>query len=123
MADSRFYRVPGMAHPYWATSEAHDWPNPGDLTLIAFNRDADTDMGNLYGPEFHAMFPNAVEISKEEWETGRIEAAERRQDARSLECRVEILERQLKELQGKMAWMATHRHDVTLGAEATTGPR
>lgn len=65
---NKFYRVPRMMHPYWVVTVEHDWPNEGDATRIAMNRSADTDMGNLYGDEFEKFFPNAVEITREEYE-------------------------------------------------------
>ncbi|AER47784.1 hypothetical protein TAJ_39 [Mycobacterium phage Taj] len=53
---TRYYRVPGMMHPYWIVSEA------------AMNSAASTDMGDLYGDEFFQCFPHAVEITKEQYE-------------------------------------------------------
>ncbi|QDP43839.1 hypothetical protein SEA_DALLAS_94 [Mycobacterium phage Dallas] len=65
---TRYFYVPGMAHPYWIVSEEHDWPEPGDVTTVAMNSAASTDMGDLYDTEFFDLFPNAVEISREEFE-------------------------------------------------------
>ncbi|ADU15915.1 hypothetical protein PBI_ESTAVE1_37 [Mycobacterium phage Estave1] len=65
---TRYYRVPGMMHPYWIVSEAKDWPHPGDVTTVAMNSAASTDMGDLYGDEFFQCFPHAVEITKEQYE-------------------------------------------------------
>ena len=65
---NRYFKVPGMMYPYWILSEELDWPKPGDRTLVAMNSAADTDMGDLYGDEFEKFFPNAVEITKEEYE-------------------------------------------------------
>lgn len=66
---NKFYRVPGMMYPYWVVSEERDWPNEGDVTKVAMNRAAQTDMSDLYGDEFEKFFPNAIEITREEYET------------------------------------------------------
>lgn len=65
---NRYFKVPDMMSPFWTVSEEQDWPNRGDVTKVAMNSAASTDMGNLYGDEFERFFPNAVEISKEEYE-------------------------------------------------------
>jgi hypothetical protein len=50
-----------MMNPYWIVMD--------DLIhgTCAFNADADTDMGNLYGSEFHTYFPKAVQITEKEF--------------------------------------------------------
>lgn len=65
---NKFYRVPGMMYPYWVVSEERDWPNEGDVTKVAMNRGAETDMSDLYGDEFEKFFPNAIEITREEYD-------------------------------------------------------
>lgn len=57
-----------MMYPYWVVSEERDWPNEGDVTKVAMNRGAETDMSDLYGDEFEKFFPNAIEITREEYD-------------------------------------------------------
>ena len=57
-----YWYVPGMMNPYWIIMD--------DLiygTTCATNADADTDMGNLYGSEFHTHFPKAQQITEEQF--------------------------------------------------------
>ena len=64
---NRYFYAPGMMYPYWVVSEEKDWPKEGDLTKVAMNSAADTDMGDLYGDEFEKFFPRAFEISEEQY--------------------------------------------------------
>lgn len=64
---TKYYRVDGMMYPFWYGSPVADYPKPGQTTWCWNNRDADTDMGMLYDNEFAEMFPDAVEVTKEEF--------------------------------------------------------
>lgn len=66
---TKYYKVPGARFPYWVVTIVRDWPKPGDQTQCAVNRESATDMGTLYGPEFETHFPNAIEVTREEYET------------------------------------------------------
>jgi hypothetical protein len=57
-----------MWRPYWCVNEIQDYPHPGMTTTVAHNREADTDMGDLFGDEFKTYFPHAVEISRDEYD-------------------------------------------------------
>lgn len=58
-----YWYAPGMAEPYWGL---YTTDLGGKAVLCAHNLAADTDMGDLYGEEFHKFFPNAFEISEEQ---------------------------------------------------------
>jgi hypothetical protein len=45
-----------------------NYPTAGESTVVAHNREADTDMGDLVGDEFGNYFPHAVEISRDEYD-------------------------------------------------------
>jgi len=63
---SDYFYVPGMMYPFWVTYRAENYPKEGESVLVAHNLDADTDMGDLYGPEFAEMFPTAMPITAEQ---------------------------------------------------------
>lgn len=73
---SRFFYAPGMCYPYWIVGVENDWPNRGDRTTVATNSAASTDMGDLHGGEFFNMFPNAFEISHEQYLEQNIDPAD-----------------------------------------------
>jgi hypothetical protein len=60
----KYYYAYGMFHPWWAV-----YDHENSTEAVAVNAEADTDMGNLYGDEFANYFPQAFEVSKEEYET------------------------------------------------------
>lgn len=67
MSNTTYWYVSGMRSPYWCVREAQDYPTRGEVTVVAHNRDADTDMGDLYGDEFKTYFPNAIQVSQDEY--------------------------------------------------------
>lgn len=71
---NRYYYAPGMMYPYWIVYEQHDWPEVGDVTTVAMNSAASTDMGDLYDNEFFEMFSNAFEISEAQYTGQTIDA-------------------------------------------------
>lgn len=64
---TKYWYVEGMMYPYWASYVQEDYPKPGDRVTIWHNKEADTDMGDLYDTEFQVSFPQAREITKEEY--------------------------------------------------------
>lgn len=64
MAD--YFYVGGMLHPYW-------WVEDTERGLVADNRAAETDMGQLYDHEFAAYFgPRAMPITEQEYRDGSV---------------------------------------------------
>lgn len=63
-----YWYAPGMYNPYWWVTVEED-----GTVRVAGNSAADTDMGNLYGEEFHKFFPNAFQISEEQYEKQTID--------------------------------------------------
>jgi hypothetical protein len=73
MSDTKYYFVPGMWRPYWCVHQVENYPTVGESTVVAHNRESDTDMGDLFGDEFKTYFPHAVEISRDEYDNAEEE--------------------------------------------------
>lgn len=67
---SLYWKVEGQRHPYWVSYLQENYPKQGVTTRFWHNRDAETDMGDMYGPEFHEMFPHARIVTEEEYTSG-----------------------------------------------------
>ncbi len=59
---TRYWYAPRMMYPWWCS-----YPDERGGETCWHNAEADTDMGDLWGDEFHEMFPNAYEISEKEY--------------------------------------------------------